>query len=288
MKSRPFAYARPDDLGASLDLLRRYAGDCAVLAGGQSLMPALNLRLSAPSLLVDINRISSLRSLEQHDMALTIGATVRYAELERSQAVREHAPLISMALPYVAHPAIRNRGTLCGSLAHADPAAEMPACALALGATMVLESAARGRREVSAQTYFCGLFETARAEDELLVAVRLPRRTPEERFGFGELSRRRGDFAMVGVACRASVSDGKLSGLRVVVFGTGPVPHLSQRAATLAEGEALGTALARAVGEAVAAEIDPEDTADASGPIRRKQAAVLVRRTLEQMAGEVA
>lgn len=281
MKAPDFSYRRPDSIEEACALLAQHEGDARVLAGGQSLLAVLNLRLSAPPMLVDINRIDALRGID-HDTAagqIRIGALARHAEVARSELVARHLPLVALAMEHVAHPAIRNRGTTCGSIALADPAAEMPAVALTLGATIVLQSTRDGRREVPASDYFFGLYETARRDDELVIEARFPCRRPGEVFGFGELSRRHGDFALVGVCVRAEVRDGRIAGLGLIVFGTDPTPIACHEAAALAAGqpwsEDLGIRLAEAAASAILA-----DQPAGAGRARRLQAAALVRRTL--------
>src|SRR5262245_15335122 len=201
MKARAFLYRRPRDLDEALSLLADHAG-AQVLAGGQSLIPTLNMRLSAPEMLVDINRIDALRGVEERGGGIRIGALVRHAEVLESGLVARRVPLLAMAIPHVAHMAVRNRGTTCGSLALADPAAEMPAVAVALDAEIVLKGHG-ATRTVKARDFFEGLYQTARSDNELIAEVLLPAAQPDEVFGFSELSRRHGDFATVGVAARA-------------------------------------------------------------------------------------
>ena len=197
MKAPDFRYERPTDVEAALALLAD--GDAAVLAGGQSLMPMMNFRLARPQVLVDLNRIDGLAGIAEDGEALRIGAMTRYADLAGSDLIATYAPLIARALPHIAHPAIRNRGTIGGSVALADPAAEMPALLMAMGAQIALRSTS-GMREVAADDFFLGLYETARAEDELVTEIIVPKPAPGTRHGFYELARRHGDYAMAGVA----------------------------------------------------------------------------------------
>jgi len=197
MKAPDFSYVRPDTLQEALAIL---ADDEAMpLAGGQSLMPMMNFRLAAPETIVDLNAIDDLRGINVADGIVKIGAMTRYAELAQSDEIATHAPLIRLALPHIAHAAIRNRGTIGGSIALADPAAEMPAVMLALGATVEVEGA-NGKRRVAADDFFLGLYETALEDAELITAISIPQREPDDRFGFYELARRHGDYAMAGVA----------------------------------------------------------------------------------------
>lgn len=288
MKAPAFSYSRPDTVEATCDILAEHGGDAKILAGGQSLMATLNLRLSAPALLVDINRIASLKGLSvtPDGVHLRIGALVRHVEVAESALVSDRVPLVSMAMTHVAHAAIRNRGTTCGSLAMADPSAEMPACAVTLEAILVLQSKKDGVRRVPASQFFFGLYETARRDDEVLVEVLFPCRQPDERFGFDELSRRHGDFAMVGVAATAHYAGGKISGLRLVVFGTDPMPILSVSAARIAEGQSWSVALGKQIAAEAVQELDPDDNMFGGPAVKRRQAAALICRVLAATFGE--
>src|SRR5215831_12155314 len=199
VKAPRFSYVRPDSLQQVLELLAEHGDDARILAGGQSLMPVLNMRLSQPRLVIDINRIDALKGIALQGNLVRIGALARHVEVMNSEIVARHLPLIAEAMPHVAHVAVRNRGTFGGSIALADPSAEMPACILALGATLVVEST-RGRRSIAADDFFLGLYETARAPDELLVEVLIPEQKRDHVSVFMELARRHGDFAIAGVA----------------------------------------------------------------------------------------
>src|SRR2546428_1858289 len=229
MKAPRFAYARPASVAEALALLAEHKDEARVLAGGQSLVPMLNFRVAAPKVLVDINRIAGLSGIKVAKNHIRIGALTRHVELERSADVARHLPLIASAMPHIAHPAIRNRGTFGGSCALADPAAELPACALALGATFVV-AGRKGERRVAAQDFFRGLYATALKAGELLVAAEFPLPKPGYASAFGELARRHGDYAMVGVAAHGSTQGKKFSDMRVVFFGVTDRP---QRAAQL-------------------------------------------------------
>jgi carbon-monoxide dehydrogenase medium subunit len=281
MKAGAFAYVRPTTVAGALAQLG--AGrDAKILAGGQSLMPSLNMRLAAPELLVDINRIDALRGIERRGEFIRIGALVRHAEVIDSDLVKAHLPLVAQAMHYVAHPAIRNRGTTCGSIANADPAAEMPACAVALDAGLVLLSG-RGRREIPAQAFFRGMFETERRDDELLAEVLFPVVRPSERFGFDEVAIRHGDFAAVGVAARASVEDQRMAALDLVVFASESRPLRSAAAAAIATGQAWNASLGKDIADAAVAEMDPIDNLHGRGDTKRKQARALIARVLDRM-----
>ena len=220
MKAPSFAYAKAKSLAEAFDLIERPGAK--VLAGGQSLIPSLNMRLAQPELLVDITGLKDLKGIELRQTALRIGALVTHAEIEKSDKVATHAPLLTQAVAHIAHPAIRNRGTLGGSLALADPAAEYPACALALNATIVLAHR-RGERRVSASHFFKGLFETDIRQGEIVAAAEFPK---VERSVFLELTRRHGDYAIVGLA---GVAD--RSGKRIAFFAVDSKPVLAKHAA---------------------------------------------------------
>ena len=220
MKAPSFAYAKPRSLEEAFALVERPGA--RILAGGQSLIPSLNMRLAAPELLVDIGALQQLKGISLQSGGLRIGALVTHAEIERSPEVRKHVPLLAEAAPHIAHPAIRNRGTLGGSLALADPAAEYPACALALNATLILQGR-RGERRVPAAGFFKGLFETDIRPGEILVAAEFPK---VERSAFLELTRRHGDYAIVGLA---GVADP--SGKRIAFFSVESKPVLAVQAA---------------------------------------------------------
>jgi carbon-monoxide dehydrogenase medium subunit len=219
LKAPSFAYAKANSLAEAFDLIERPGA--RILAGGQSLIPSLNMRLSQPELLVDITGLNDLRGIDVRRTGLRIGALVTHAQLQRSDQVDQHAPLLLQAAAYIAHPAIRNRGTLGGSLALADPAAEYPACALALNATIVL-AARRGERRVPAAHFFKGLFETDIRPGEIIAAAEFPR---VERSVFLELARRQGDYAIVGLA---GVADA--SGRRIAFLGVGATAVLAEQA----------------------------------------------------------
>jgi len=219
VKTPDFEYACPTTLQAALALLKPSDRDVVPLAGGQSLMPMLNFRLAAPDLLVDLNAIDELSGITEHDKAIVVGAMTRYDELEQSALIARHLPLVREALPSIAHPAIRSRGTIGGSVALADPAAEMPALLLALEATIILASQ-QGERRVAADDFFLGLYETARRPGEIVQAISFPKAAGGSRFGFQELARRHGDYAMVGVAATAD-DIAPLTGFRLAFFGIG-------------------------------------------------------------------
>lgn len=284
MKAPAFRYACPADLDTALALLDRPGVEAQVLAGGQSLMASLNLRLSSPGLLVDINRIEALKGIERRGEWVRIGALARHAEVAASEIVRADLPLIAEAMPHVAHPAIRTRGTFGGSLALGDPAAELPACTVALGARLVL-AGKDGRREIAASDFYRGLFETARRPGEILVEALLPRQQPMQRSAFLELSRRHGDFAVVGIACQAKLDGDRVEELRLVVFGSEPYPRLARRAAEAAIGHRLSPALGDSVAEALLTDLDPIVDLHGSAATKRHWAGLLARRAMARLSG---
>jgi carbon-monoxide dehydrogenase medium subunit len=247
----------------------------------------LALRLSSPSILIDINRVVDSAPLERCDGIVRCGPRVRHAEVERSTLIREHVPLLASAMPHVAHPAIRNRGTPCGSIALADPAAELPACALALNAEIVLENSA-GRRTVPAGEYFIGLYETARLPTEVVVELRFPEARIGERFGFVELARRRGDFAIVGIAAAAQVEDDHIRNLRLVIFGCEPKPRLSAAAHAMTQGRELSKLPIEDIAAAVIAELDPMENSQGDAITKRQQAYAMAKRVMAQLTRRAA
>src|ERR1700731_1196930 len=226
MKARRFGYLPPAKLNDSLQLLAEHGDDARILAGGQSLVPVLNMRLAHPKLLIDINQIEALKGISMQNGTVRIGALARHVEVMESPIVAQHLPLIAEAMPQVA---VRNRGTFGGSVALADPSAELPACILALGARVVLQST-RGRRTVPADEFFHGLYETARGPDELLVEVLVPKQRRDCVSVFMKLSRRHGDFAIAGLACCTRIEQERLRETRLVYFGSEVKPILARRA----------------------------------------------------------
>jgi aerobic carbon-monoxide dehydrogenase medium subunit len=277
LKAPRFAYARPATVAEALAVLAEHSDEARILAGGQSLVPMLNLRVAAPRVLIDINRISGLAGIAVTRDQVRIGALTRQAELERSVDTARHLPLIAQAMPHVAHAAIRNRGTFGGSCALADPAAELPACAFALGANFIV-AGPKGERRVTAEAFFRGLYATALRPDELLVAAEFPLPKPGRVSAFGELARRHGDYAMVGVAAHGSIAGGKFSDLRIVFFGVGDRPARATKLEQALEGQP-----AAAIEPALQAlELDPRADLQASAATKKHLACVLAGRVLKQ------
>ena len=285
MKAPRFAYVRAESLDQVLDLLAEHGEDARILAGGQSLMPTLNMRLSRPRLLIDVNRLDELAGIALDGDEVRIGALARHAEVLRSPVVAEHLPLIAEALPHVAHAAIRNRGTFGGSIALADPAAELPACAVALDAAFVL-AGKDGRRTVAARSFFKGLFETERRDDEILVEARIPARLPGYASAFMELARRHGDFALAGVCCHAKRDGAALADLRLAYFGSDDRPRFAAAAAAAAEGRVWSEAVKADVAAALDGDLDPIGNFHASAATRLHLAKVLTGRALDRLAAQ--
>ena len=279
MKPAPFIFHRASSLDDALSLLQKYP-DAKPLAGGQSLIPAMNFRLAQPSALVDLNHVPELSGITvtAHG-AVYIGAMTRHVTVERSQVVERHSPLLAEAMGHVAHPQIRSRGTLGGSLAHADPSAELPAVMVALDATFTLRSPA-GERRIKAAEFFTGLFATALSPGELLVGVEIPPRAPRGGSAFLEVARRHGDYALAGVAAEVALDpSGKVSMARVALLSVGDGPVLARGAASLL-GHAPTTEAIAAASESVREEIDPPSDIHADAKYRRQLAGVLTRRAL--------
>ena len=283
MKPAPFAYVRARTLEEAFDLLEEHGDSAKILAGGQSLMATLNMRLSTPDLLVDIGRIDSLAGIEDVGDAIRIGATTRHADVEASAEVAAHAPLIALAMPHIAHPAIRNFGTFGGSIAFADPAAELPACAVALGARMLI-AGRKGERAVEADSFFRGLYETAIGSGEILTAVEIPKTSPDRKPGFMELARRHGDYAIIGLAADAEVDGGAFGDAKLAFFGAGDRPIAAHRTAALLRGRSWSEELAAQIADSLKDELDPPEDLNADGAMRRHLAGVLAKRTLSPMA----
>ncbi len=274
MKPAPFAYKKARSLDEAVALLGEHK-DARLLAGGQSLIATLNMRLSAPSLLIDINGIGGLDSIAEKNGVVEIGALVRHVHAERSDVITRLIPLIARAMPHIGHAAIRNRGTLGGSIAFADPAAELPACLMALDGE-VEATGPKGKRTIKAADFFTGLFETALGPQEVLTAIRIPAATKDARVGFAELARRHGDYAIVGLAASAR-GDGKgLKDVRLSFFGAGDTPSRARKAEAALESGDIDAA-------AAALDLAPHDDVQATGAVKKHLAGVLLRRAAKQL-----
>ena len=275
MKPAAFAYAKARSLDHAIELLGQ--DQARALAGGQSLIATLNMRLDTPRLLVDINGIAGLDGIARQNGHVEIGALARHVAAERSDAIRQHAPLIAKAMPHIGHPAIRNRGTIGGSIAFADPAAELPACLVALGGEVDI-AGPQGKRAVKADDFFKGLFETALGQGDVLTAIRVPAATSASRTGFAELARRHGDYAMVGLAASAQADGKGLKDVRLAFFGVGATPVRARKAEAAVASGKIDDAVA-----ALAGELDPQDDVQSTGAVKKHLAGVLLRRVAAQL-----
>jgi aerobic carbon-monoxide dehydrogenase medium subunit len=275
VKPAPFAYKKVRTLKEAVTLLAKHKDNARLLAGGQSLIATLNMRLSAPSLLIDINGIEGLDGIAKKGKFVEVGALARHAQVERSAVIARYAPLIALAMPHIGHAAIRNRGSFGGSIAFADPAAELPACLLAMGGEVDIASA-KGNRKVKADAFFKGLFETALRPNEIVTAVRILVADKNTRVGFAELARRHGDYAIVGLAASARTNGKGLADVRLAYFGVGDTPIRVKKAeAALADGNVDGAVNAL--------DLDPHDDVQATAKVKKHLAGVLLRRVAAQL-----
>jgi len=286
MKPAPFKYYAPTTVDEALARLAEHGWDAKVLAGGQSLIPMMNFRLAQPAVLVDLNNIEDLFYIEPNrDGGLRIGTMTRQNQVERDPLVVERAPMLHEAMPKIAYPQIRSRGTFGGSIAHADPASELPALAVALNAQMRILNQ-NGQRWVSANEFFVDLFTTAVEPEELLVEVVLPPMPARTGYAFEEVSRRLGDYAMVGVAATITLDDNNVcQQAKLVYFSVGPGPVEAFQAEAALQGQTLTAEAIQAAAEIAAAnDIDPTGDIHASAAYRRHLAKVLAQRVLEKAA----
>ncbi|MGJ8534370.1 MAG: FAD binding domain-containing protein [Alphaproteobacteria bacterium] len=277
MKASAGGYARANDLSHAMELLASSDGMGRVLAGGQSLIAAMNMRLSTGDMLVDISRLSELSGVTDAQDSLRIGALTKHVEIGANPLIQKHVPLLAEAVSYIAHAVIRNRGTIGGALAHADPAAEFPACMLALGATMHIQGP-DGQRIVAAEDFFQDLFETSLEEDEILTAITVPKAEADEQQILQEVARRSGDYALVGLCLVA-----RSTGHRISLLSVGSTPILARNAmAQLDQGNVDGAVAA------LRDEIDPASDTQGSASYRRHIAGILLRRAVAQAKGDSA
>jgi len=289
MKPPAFDYAAPATVGEAVSLLERHEGEAKILAGGQSLMPLLNMRLARPGLLVDLGRVPGLDYIREVDGGLAIGAMTTQRTVERSPLVAARIPLLHAAMRFIAHPQIRNRGTIGGSLAHADPAAECPAIALAMDAELRVVGPG-GERTIPAADFFVTYLTTALASTELLTEVRFPGLADGSGWSFLEIARRHGDFALAGAVATLTLDrGGRCSGARLVLFGVGSTPLRARAAEDALRGEKPSETLIERAAEKIGAAVDePLSDVHASAEFRRHLAAVLARRSLAEAAGRAA
>jgi carbon-monoxide dehydrogenase medium subunit len=283
LKAPPFAYARARSLAEVFDLLEKHGDRARLLAGGQSLLAALNMRLSTPELLIDISRLTELSGIQVRDGKARIGALTTHAEIERSPDIARHLPLLAQAAPHIAHAAIRNVGTFGGSLALADPAAEWPACCVALDAQFVLAGKG-GTRRVAAREFFQGLYVTALRPNEVLTQVEIPVPGTEYRSAFVELAQRRGDYAIVGLAAMARNARGALSDLRLAFLGVGAAPALARKTMAAMEGKRVSTESVAAAANALTGDLHPGPDLYSSAATKMQLARVLTGRALAALA----
>lgn len=282
MKPVSFEYFAPTELAEVLALLHQYGDEAKVLAGGQSLMPMMNMRLVRPKVLIDINRVPGLDHISPTAHGgLNLGARTRQRALERSGTVRERLPLMAAAMPYIGHSQIRNRGTIGGSVAHADPAAELPALMLALGAELVVASAA-GERTVPAEDFLIGYMTTALGPEELLAEIRVPGWGAEWRWGFQEVCQRQGDFALVGSAALLRLDDdGTCREARITMFGAGERPVRMLQAEESLVGKQLEETALREATRIITGQLEAQSDIHASAKYRKEVGGVVARRALE-------
>jgi carbon-monoxide dehydrogenase medium subunit len=282
VKPAPFQYSDPRSIDETLALLARHGEEAKILAGGQSLVPMLNFRLARPAMIVDINRVGGLDELAHRDGALTVGALVRQRRVEAW--AREHAPLLAKALSLVGHAAIRNRGTVAGSVAHADPAAELPALLVALDGVAIVRST-RGERAIAASELFRGPLTTSLVPDELVTETRFTLPAPGEGWGFHEIARRYGDFALAGAIATLGLRAGTIERARIAVFGAAPTPLRLATAERALAGQPPTAANFRDAAERACQALDAPADIHASPGYRRAVAATLVARALADAAG---
>lgn len=279
MKARAFAYVRPRTLEEAHAAFAEAGGDASYISGGQSLVPALAMRLQAPQAVIDLSGINELRGVYVEGERLRIGALTRHAEALADPLIRRHAPLLAAAAPFVAHPAIRNRGTLGGSVALADPASEFPAMMLAMDAEMEI-SGPEGPRRVPADEYFQDLYQTAIGPGEILTALHIPAARPSHCWAFDELARRRGDYAMVGGGVMAERDGEVLRSIRIALFSVGPTPVRAPGAEKALAGRTLDAAAIAEAQRALDGDIAPLDDTEVPADMRRHLARVLLGRLL--------
>lgn len=283
MKAPDFDYSKPRTLDEVFALLAEYGDEARLLAGGQTLMATLNMRLSEPALLIDITGIDALRGIAVEDGMLRIGALATHTQIENAPLVAQHAPLLAMAAPHIAHRAIRNLGTLGGSIAYADPAAEWPTCALALDAAVVCRGAG-GTRRVPAADFFLDLYTTALQPGELVLACEFPLAAAGARFHFDELARRHGDYAIAGLALASRFEQGLMRQARIALMGIAATPVRARRTEALLEGRAVDAAVLDEAAGLLSDELDgalkPVADLTNSSATKRHLATVLLRRAL--------
>jgi len=283
MKPAPFEYYAPDSSEQALDLMSQYIGDAKILAGGQSLVPAMNFRVVQPSVLIDLNRVTELSYVREDDRVIRIGAMTRERQLEFNGLISRWAPLLKEAAPHIAHPQIRNRGTIGGSIVNADPAAELPVLMLALRARLKAKSVS-GERWIDAQDFFMGMFTTALEPDEILVEIELPASPPRTGWSFMEVAPRAGDYALMGVAALVTLDqNGTCEQAKLVYLNAGEGPMEAKEAEKILIGESLNDRLIESsASKASETEINPFGNIHTSPEFQRHLANVLTKKALKQ------
>jgi carbon-monoxide dehydrogenase medium subunit len=281
VKPPPFEYLAVDSVGAAVAALAEAGGDGKIIAGGQSLLPMLNFRLLRPSVLIDINRVPDLAYVREDGDRIRIGALTRHYMLQTSDLVAAQLPVLHEAMQHVAHLAIRNRGTIGGSLSHADPAAELPMMTLLLDASLEIQSAS-GRRTIEAREFFLGALTTALEDDDMVVEINLPKLPARTGWAFEEVARRSGDFALACVAVTLSNRDGKFDRVHIGMMGVGETPMRADEAETLLEGQAYSDDLVAAAANSIRVSVEPNTDLHASSDYRRHLVGVLAERAIKQ------
>jgi len=279
LKPATFQYLAPDNLQGAIEYLSENAPDANLLAGGQSLVPMMNFRLARPKVLIDLNLIPELAFIREDKNHLVIGAMTRERDIENDKLVHEHSPLLHRATLNIGHLPIRSRGTIGGSIANADPAAEYPAVILALDASLKALSV-RGAREIPAEEFFEGALSTALDADEILTEIRIPKAPEDSGAAFEEIARRKGDFALAGVAAQVTLKKGIVKGVRVAACGVGAGPIRLRNAEEIVRGQSITDELIAAAGQAASAEVEPEGDVHATADYRRKLAGIMTRRAI--------
>lgn len=281
MKSPEFSYLKAQTMADVFSALKTHGDAAQLLAGGQSLLAMLNLRMANPSILIDISGLDSLKGIQQSGNVIRIGALTTHHEIDSSYIVKEHIPLLAQAVPYVAHLAIRNKGTIGGSLALGDPAAEYPAVALALNATLIIQSA-KGERRVKASEFFISLYRTAVQADEILIGVEFPIAKPNQRFVFSELARRKGDYAMAGMALALSLEGQTIQDVALAFMAMDDKPILAPRAMKALTGQSINSQTISQAQAALDEDLQPAGDLSANAATKKHLSRVLLSRALIQ------
>lgn len=285
MKAPAFSYTRPTQLAEVFSLLEQHGDEARLLAGGQTLMATLNMRLSEPALLIDLQSLSELKGISVNGNTLRIGAMVTHSEIEASTLVAQYAPLLTQAVPHIAHRAIRNLGTLGGSIAYGDPAAEWPACLLALDGVVLARNPA-GERRIAAADFFTGLYGTALEVGEIITACEFPLAAPTQRFAFDELARRHGDYAVVGLAAAAHLKNGALDQVRLAWLGVGHMPQRTPATEQVLQGQTLTDTVLAEAQATLRGELEPDADLTHNSATKQHLAGVMLKRCLHALVAK--